>query len=489
MAASTDRAEEWREMRVTARGAEAVKEAGEDYLPTPSGFKVQEDNGRAMYGAYQKRAQFPEIVAPTIRGMIGIIHRTEAQIEMPDAMVGIWEKATADGLALEAFHRRITTELLLTGRYAILADAKAEGSDLPFLAGYSAEALINWSTDRDFYVLDESGMEREEFEWQAKKRYRVLRLADGRYEVETYQGMQKDADALQPTARGGQRLDAIPFVVIGPRDLSVSPEEPSLIGVARAALALCRLDADYRHQLYMSGQETLVIINGDAPEAIGAGVVITLTSGQGEDDKEFTPDAKYVGPTGAGIAAHRQAILDERDNSVAAGARIFDGAKKAAESGEALRLRYAAQTATLTSIAQASAQGLEQALRFVAVMIGADPKTVIVKPLLDFMDSAFGPQEAKALMELWTGGAISYATMYSNFQRGEIASAERTSDEELALIDKEDVDTDPEGRGCCLYRSLSDAPDLRLTLRWALRYLSSDVEVGEQACAFELEAN
>lgn len=432
-----DRADEWREMRVTARGAKAVREAGEDFLPMPSGFRVQADSGRAMYGAYQKRAQFPEIVAPTIRGMVGVIHRTEAQIEMPDAMIGIWERATSDGLALEAFHRRITGELLLTGRYSILADAASGGSDLPFLAGYSAEALINWSTDRDFYVLDESGLERNEFEWSNKKRYRVLRLADGRYEVETYSGADKDADVLQPTARGGQRLDSIPFVVIGPRDLAVAPEEPPLIGVARAALAIYRLDADYRHQLYMSGQETLVVINGDAPSAIGAGVVITLTSGQGEDGKEFTPDAKYVGPSGTGIAAHRTAIQDERENAVAAGARIFDSAKKAAESGEALRLRYAAQTATLTSIAQASAQGLEKALRFAAVMVGADPEKVVVKPNLDFLDSTMSAQDAQHLVTVWQSGALSKQTLYENLQRGEIASPERSFDEEEELITAE----------------------------------------------------
>ncbi|MCZ2501132.1 hypothetical protein GN316_31605, partial [Xylophilus sp. Kf1] len=82
-----------------------------------------------MFEAYQTRAQFSEILAPTIRGMIGVIHRTEAQIDMPPAMEGLWERATADGLPLEALHRRITAELLLTGRYGLLADAASEGSD------------------------------------------------------------------------------------------------------------------------------------------------------------------------------------------------------------------------------------------------------------------------------------------------------------------------------------------------------------------------
>jgi len=48
---------------------------------------------------------------------------------------------------------------------------------------------------------------------------------------------------------------------------------------------------------------------------VGAGVVVTLKGGDG-----LTPDAKYVGPAGTGIAAHRTAILDERQAAVAAGA-------------------------------------------------------------------------------------------------------------------------------------------------------------------------
>ena len=183
----------------------------------------------------------------------------------------------------------------------------------------------------------------------------------------------------------------------------------------------------------MSGQETLVIINGDAPSAVGAGVVLTLKASK--DD--HPPDAKYVGPAGTGIAAHREAIQDERENAAAAGARLFDAEKKSAESGDALRIRYAAQTATLTSIAQASAQGLEKALRHIAVMIGARPDEVVVKPNLSFVDAGLTPREAVELVGLWQSGALSKQTVYENLQRGEIASAERSYEEEQELITAE----------------------------------------------------
>jgi hypothetical protein len=424
----------WSLLRDTSGGEGDVKAAGEEYLPQPSGFKAQDDGGRALYAAYQKRAQFPEIVHPTIHGMVGVIHRTEAQIEMPAAMEPLWEKATKDGLPLEALHRRITAELLTTGRYALLADAAAEGSDLPWLAGYSAEALINWADDRSMFVLDESGLVREGFKWEQKQRFRVLEMREGRYTVQTYTGTERVAgEALTPTGRGNAKLSEIPFTVIGARDLSLPPEMPPLMGVARSAIALYQLSADYRWQLFMTGQETLVVINGEAPTAVGAGAVIAIQQGENAG----TPDVKYVGPAGTGIGAHRTAIQDERAAAAQAGARLFSSEEKTAESGDALRIRFAAETATLTTIAQSSAQGLERALRHIAVMIGHRPEEVTVKPNLSFVDSSLTPQDAVQLVSLWQSGALSKQTLYENLQRGEIASAERSFEEEEALIETE----------------------------------------------------
>jgi hypothetical protein len=435
----SDHIGEWTLMRDAARGEKAIKEAGEKYLPMPSGFRAQQDGGVKYYEAYQCRAQFPSILPMTVGGMVGVIHRVEAKIDMPEAMQPLWEKATADGLPLEAFHRRITAELLTTGRYSILADAASEGSELPWLAGYGAEALINWSDARDLFVLDETGPVRNEFEWTTKQKYRVLDLVEGRYRVRTFTGTTDDLAPAEPTARGNKPLTEIPFVVIGATDVSLDPEDPPLLGVARSSVALYQLSADYRWQMFMSGQETATVINGDAPDAVGAGVVLVLKGTPGME-----PDFKYVGPSGTGIAAHRQAILDERDNAVAAGARLFDNTQKSAESGEALRLRYTAQTATLTTISQASAAGLERALRYIAIMIGADPDAVVVTPNLQFIDQKMTPQDALNLVKVWQAGGISQLTLFENFQRGEIVTAERSFEEEKEEIAKDQEGMEPE---------------------------------------------
>lgn len=449
---------DWEECRDTVAGATTVKGRGTQYLPMPSGFKGSVAP-EEMYNAYKIRAQFPDMAAPTIQGMLGIIHQSEAQIEgleegSPLAMM--WESATPDGLTLEALHKKITEEILTVGRVVLLADLPPEGGELPWIAFYKAESLINWSESRNFFVLEEDYRVRNGFAWQGKKRYRVLEVLDDTYQVQV---LDEDGDPLTenddttdqdvaegvatavvvPQARGGEPLGEVPLVVAGSRDLSLPPDQIPLIGVVRSATAIYRLDADYRHQLFMSGQETLFYIGldkDDVPDYVGAGVGIAIPEGG---------DAKYVGPSGAGIAAHKVAIEDERSNAAEAGSRMFAvGDKKAAESGEALRIRARAGSATLISVAQVSAAALERVLRYCALLVGEDPEEIIVKPDLSFLDNDMTAEEANKMTELWMNKVISYETLYNNLQRGRIASEERTAEEEQELVAEEEAASMPE---------------------------------------------
>lgn len=424
---------EWKLMRDTERGPLAISDAGEIYLPKPSGFISQEDKGVALYGAYKQRARFPDIVSPAIRGMVGLIHRKEAQIEMPDAMLPLTEKCTKEGLTLDAFHMTITQELLRTGRFGVLADAAPEGSDIPFLAGYTTEAIINWSKEGDFFVLDETGLVRQGFEWVKQDKFRVLEMVSGRYQQTVYDSAVEDGGTAIPVStKGNGVLEDIPFVVGNPNEITQEIGEIPLIGVSRASIAIYQLDADYRLQLFMSGQETLVLSGADeVPAYVGASVVLKLP-------KEAT--AAYVGPSGEGISAHKEAIADAKQDAVASGAQLFDTKQSGQESGEALRLRFGAAAATLTSIAQTSAAMLERALRNIAIFMNLDPEAVVVKPNLRFVETVMTPADAKALMELWMGAAISKETLFENLQRGDIISEEKEFADEEELIAGDELD-------------------------------------------------
>lgn len=426
-------AEEWRLMRDAYRGEVAIKARGEKYLPMPSGFKFHPggaDVRDAMYDAYRKRARFPEIVTNAIRGMVGIAHGQDWQIELPPALEPLRENSDGRGLPLASLSRRVTTELLITGRYVLLADAPADGGDI-YLAGYTAEQLANWSEDDDFFSLVEVVYERQNEAWTDVTKKRVLELIGGRYVQRVYMDG-AIAEEYEPRARGGVALGMIPIAVGGAMDMDLTPDTPPLIGVARAALAHYQLNADYRMQLYMSGQETLFLHNvAEQPQVVGSGVVVALQAADGSKATE----AEYVGPSGVGLEAHVVAMDREQMQAVKSGAQLFDNTPRGQESGAARRLRFSAETATLSSIVTASGAILERVLKQAAIMAGANPDDVNVTPPDNLLEGRLDPEELKALVSSWTDGAISWQTLYENLQRGRVASMDRSADEEEQILD------------------------------------------------------
>lgn len=425
---SAIRRAEWQLMRDCMDGEGAVKGRRAEYLTMPSGFAAQDDGGVAAYNAYLSRAQFPEFLAPSVSAMIGIIHGKEWEVEIPPAMEYLWEDADGDGLPLEAMMRRITREMLVIGGYAVLTDAPRDGGD-PYLAGYRRDKVLNW--DKDWWVLDESTMKRDGFVWNQVKQYLVLGITDGGYVPTLLDEFGNAVEEIQVRARGGGMLPRIPFVIGSAVDLSPRVEAPPLIGVARAALAYYQLSADYRHQLYMSGQETLVAINGERPSAVGAGVVHEMRGGADGQ----TPDLKYVSPSCSGIEAHDAAMMRQREAAMQAGARMFEKSAQGEESGEARKLRYASETATLTSVAQNSALLLERALKNAAMIMGLREDDIAVTPPRDLMDHTMSPQDFAALFGVYRDGGMSWETYFANGQRGGIFSPETTAEEEQNLLD------------------------------------------------------
>jgi len=432
-AVTTIRRAEWELMRDCMDGEGQMKSRGTHYLPMPSGFAAQ-DSGAEMYEAYKSRAQFPEFLAPSIGAMIGIIHGQEWQIEMPPAMEYLWEDADSQGLPLEAFARRITRELLVIGSYGVLTDAPKDKGN-PYFAGYRRDKLINW--DQDWWVLDETTMTRKGFVWEQLERYMVLSIEEGGYKPVILDEYGNVIEEVTVRARGGGVLPRIPFVVGSALDLSPRIEAPPLIGVARAALSFYQLSADYRHQLFMSGQETLVAINGDGPNTIGAGVIHEMRGTEG-----LPVDLKYVSPTCAGIDAHDEAMTRQREAAVQAGARLFEQTAQGAESGEAKRLRYASESATLTSVAQNSALILERSLKNAAMIMGLPENDIVVTPPKDLMDRTMSPQDFAALFGVYSQGGMSWETYFENGQRGGIFSSERDADEEEQLLDGVTADSE-----------------------------------------------
>ena len=432
----TEHLPDWQTMQDCYAGERAVKAARFDYLPAPSG--MIEDGalvnaatpGSRAYDAYRARAYFPDLVADAVQAMVGVMHHKPPAIELPPAMTPLLDSATLQGEGLALLLRRINAQQLITGRCGLLADLPAQtgalSSELPYLALYRARDLINWdagqrerlsSDDLNLVVLDETGPVREGFEWTAERRHRVLVLGEAainepagqaRYRTGVFAGKAAafSPDGLIEPSWRGHRLDFIPFSFINASDIAADPDDPPLMGLARLALTIYRLEADYRQALFLQGQDTFVVIGGNEQEDYRVGANTTLSLPENSD-------AKYVGVDSSGLPEMRSALENDYARAMHKGGQMLDSVSRERESGAALKIRVAARTATLNQIAMAGAGGLEQSLRHIARWVGADPEAVVVRPNLDFTADTIA---AKELLELATfkqvGGPLSWAQMH-----------------------------------------------------------------------------
>lgn len=435
---------DWQLMRDAYMGERAVKARGQTYLPPTPGQKLDgmstaNSPGMVAYEAYKLRAKFPDYVSEAVERYIGLLHSKEATIELPPQLEGLRERATVDGESLLALLRRINEQQLVAGRLGLMLDFPANpdpGAPLPYVATYFAETIRNWDESNDgqgvnsleLVVLDESGpVRQQDFEWKNEERYRVLMLGmappsagpDGSNPdkpndptegvgPKTYmQGVFSQQDvssgfnmaAMKTPMYRGKALEELPFVFVNSKDIIAAPDNPPLLGLGRLCMTIYRGEADYRHTLFLQGQDTLVTIgtvsqdgevkNGDDALRVGAGARIAV---------DLHGDAKYIGVGAEGLTEQREALMEDRKEAESKAGTLISPSAGRQESGDALTARVAAQTASLMQIAKAGALALENLLKVAARWMGADEKAVKVSPNLEFAPVLITGQEATQLM-------------------------------------------------------------------------------------------
>ena len=462
---------DWRLMFDTNEGQRHVKSQKNLYLPPTSGMralglKKAEDEGALLYGSYLTRAFFPDLVKETVRALAGILDREPANIELPKGLEDMGEIATPKAESLNDLLVHIHVNQLLYGRLGLLVDVDPS-RDLPVIVQYPAPQVINWDdltqtadpkqTDDSkrkeairrllFVVLDETRFERDtgdRFTWNLVPRYRSLTLGDSASDVYTSQ-VERDGslqEAIVPSIRG-KTMDEIPFVFVNTTDLATKPSDVPLVNLANLSLAIYRGEADHRSALFMSGQDTLVLIgydlgmsdegnpgDGSAKPIIGSGAYLNLPNPDA--------DAKFIGPDSNALSEQRTSLENDYVRAGEEGVKLLSSGA-GAEAAETLRIRVAARTATLQTIAMTSASALETSLRQCAVWVGANPDEVKVEPNLDFIDERSEVGDlVKFAQAKKAGTPISWKSVHNWLRQKDFT--EFTFDEELEQIAVEDDD-------------------------------------------------
>lgn len=460
-------AQDWVMMRDLYKGERAVKGKREVYLPPTKSMMLDGmkpgQAGYEAYNAYLMRANYHDYVKDAVENYVGMLHSQPSAIELPKELEYMRTRATQHGESLEQLLRRINEEQLVTGRVGLLLDVNVSDPTSPklYIAFYVAESIRNWddnaagegTSQLNLVILDESGTRRvSTFDWTAMRKYRVLVLGpadtnepDGSalYRV----GVFDDADGaltdyaesdLFPPMLRGEPLKQIPFVFANTKDVLSTPDEPPLLGLGHLSLTVYRSEADYRQNLFMQGQDTLVVIGeqtrstdpakAESPVRTGAGSMLKLDS---------DGDAKYIGVNSRGLPEQRLALQNDKERASEKSGKLVDTQYGEAESGNALQTRIAAQTSSLMQITKTAAAALEKILKIAAVWSGADPEKVKITPNTQFGEALLaGDDLVKYMTAKNLGAPISNESIHALMtQRGLTRFDYRT---EVQKIDKEE---------------------------------------------------
>jgi len=472
----------WQRARDVFAGEDAVKSAGEKYLPR---LDCQDDT---EYRAYKNRASFFNASARTADGFVGLIFRRDPTFKLPDAKNGITDALTefvedADmlGTSLSAFTKKLVTEIINVGRAGTLIDWNDEAEQRAYAVSYTAENIINWHTERvngrnvlTLLVLKETCLtpadEADPFVPEEIQQLRVLKLvpsqsqsdnikSDWSYQVEIWQLLPDGQSPNGTRSRGkkkwkltetitplrlGKPLPLIPFVFHGPRHSLPDVDKVPLDDIIAVNLDHYRLSADYKHGMHYTALPTAWVSGFDKNASLRIGSSTAWVA------EAPGATAGYLEFHGQGLSTFERAMDRDEQLMAVLGTRMLESRKRVGETAAAIELRQSGENSILNTVSLSISSSLTQVLRWVywwnstePIPDAIGPDLVLVTLNTDFSITGMSALEITALVAAWQAGAISQATMLDLFRAGEVIAPGRTNDEEINLLATQKPPTTP----------------------------------------------
>lgn len=410
---------EWSRARDVLAGEDAVKAAGEKYLPRLDSQSDEE------YGAYKARASFLGATSRTLEEYLDLVFRRAPATKLEACTKGL-QAFVADcdlwGMDFVRYARRIVGEVLSVGRAGSLVLWDAAGKR-PWVSSLRAEDVLDWELRRDG---ERSNLVR--IVLRDGERLRQLRVHGGACIQEFWakDGGQWSLAESADLKRGDVPVGFVPFVFHGPKHSRPEPDRPPLGDIITANLDHYRLDADYKHGLHFAALPTAWVTGFDkaSPLLIGSSAAwVSDIPGASAGFLEFT---------GAGLAYIERAMERVEKRMALLGARMLEDPGSAGDEG-----RQQAQLCGLGSVVASLNQSLTRVLEIARWwMDGVEVGTGQVGFAMntDLSSRAITGEGLSAAVAAWKAGAISRESLLELLKRGEVLPDGRTVAQERALI-------------------------------------------------------
>ena len=444
----------WSRARDVLAGEDAVKAAGERYLPRLDSQSDEE------YAAYKGRGSFFGATGRTLEEYLDLVFRRAPVMNLADSQaLGVFARGCDRfGSGFVGYARGVVNEVLSVGRAGSLV-VQDSASGRPWVSVWRAEDILNWTAEwvggrlvLVSVVLREGA------------RVRVLRLGeveeiDGSSGtgcvMEVWDQEQKEGDegdsqssiadsqgAADPRTeaqwtlmgseslrRGNVPVRFVPFVFHGPRHSRPDPDRLPLADIIAANLDHYRLDADYKHGLHFAALPTAWVSGFDkaAPLRIGSSTAwVSEVPGASAGFLEFS---------GVGLGHLEHAMEKVERRMVLLGARMLDaGVSAAGQAGGAAGSGDLCGLGSIVACLNESLSGVLQVAQWWIAGGEMEAQTASIAMNTDLAARVMSGEEITAVVSAWRSGAISRETMLERLKRGEVLPDKRTIAQERELI-------------------------------------------------------
>jgi hypothetical protein len=403
---------------------------------------------QAQYNFYKAEAELPGITAQFSKMIVAGLLRKQPSIKIPDDEDGIildWimnEFGNDDSPILsfldEALWEEVQTKAWVLVSYPEIADPsrldKADYFEIkPFPILYKADMIINWRKGKDKFgktmlsqLIIRGYVERivdNEFHPKYVDTVWVHEIVNGAYQVRVFERL--DEVAQIPVVNGQQILEPerkkahfnlvdtkvplmngepIEYIPAWPLNGAIDPAEPMLQAIIDKEVALYNKMSRRNHLLYGAATYTPIISSDmsedDFEEIVGKGLGSWIHLRQGDS-------ATVLETPTAALADMERAIAANLEEMAKLGIRMLS--PETSQSGIALELRNANQTARVSSLNNKFSGVMKQVISFmINWRFGTDYRASEIGFELssDFSNAVFGEGWLRLATEWYQAGLI-----------------------------------------------------------------------------------
>ena len=405
------------------QGTYGMRRKHRRYLPQePRELDESYDNrlARSVVPPYYQRLE---------RMLAGMLTRKPVKLQdVSDAIREMLFNVDLQGNDLNVWTYETARKLVRYGHIGCLVDAPSNGGR-PYWCTYTPRQILGYRTEQQDGAqrliqlrLQETVLEVDPDSKYGEKQIDQVRvLTPGQYQIHQRQ----DNGDYKVVDEGATSLAEIPFSVAYSNRVGFMESRPPLEDIAELNLKSYQVQSDLDNQLHISAVPMLAFFGfPSSAEEVSAGPGEALA---------FPADgrAEYIEPQGRSFDFQFKRLEQIALQINELGLSAVLGQKLSAETATAKMIDRSQGDSTMMVIAQNVQDMIDNSLKFHAEFMGQQEAAGSCTVNRDFIGARLDPADVNALLQLYTSGTITKATLVQQLADGEVLGDDFDVQEEI----------------------------------------------------------